>query len=328
MTPDKSKNLNKSASIHQAGGYDKLISFFSDTEGTDLSTYNSRAKVVLQQSANYEWALRFAEDGSNYRSTAGTDLSSILYPFELRLNNDNPNLPHIHEDISHRKIANVGSGIREPNFADLLPYYWVPSGVDYITDRYAISASGDSMSSTVSSNKIRGDSVDRFRDPYEIRSVGMRMPMMGVGWGYDLNGAPFPPGQTSGTFVGNVQYGSQIDPKEYIAAPIDLRYDKDRHVWAPPTNGFIVRLEKTGGEDGGLSASGLIFPTWTYTARYLQTNDIIESGLSPEMGRLPVQTFYAGEGGRSDLGWAIRLPDDDFKLLMAFGETPKAGRCA
>src|SRR5690606_18027297 len=99
-------------------------------------------------------------------------------------------------------------------------FYYVKSIASGYNDSYGTVVSGPS------------NSLDpaQIRHNFSIRGVGLRLPAIGVGWGYDTEGNPFPPGSGS-TFIGDVEHGHQIDPVNYVAAPIDLRYDRTRKVW-------------------------------------------------------------------------------------------------
>jgi hypothetical protein len=126
------------------------------------------------------------------------------------------------------------------NLMDLLPFQWEPWSSGYVIDRY-FDPSGDANTSVISSDSYYKSS-DRFRDPSDIRSIGIRLPLMGVGWGYTHENDPYPSGSIERRFAGNVTQGHTVDPSEYIAAPIDLRYDKDRNVWSSPREGFWAEI--------------------------------------------------------------------------------------
>jgi hypothetical protein len=244
-----------------------LFEYKSSTDNSVLSR-SSRADGSIVDSDTYIYHLSDKHDSEDYKTVAGTDISSILYPFSTKvrrtedvfmpcfesgvISSPNFKLPSGTISISH--ISSSGGPI---NLSNLLPYMWqnVPSGSSVLNNVYAAGASGDAMSSTVRSEIYRGN-FDRFRDDSDIRSVGMRLPMMGVGWGYgSKHGDPYPSGSNNSVFAGNVQQGYRVNPDNYVAAPIDLRYDEDRHVWAAP-KGFWAELTSY------ISNSGLITYSW------------------------------------------------------------------
>lgn len=74
--------------------------------------------------------------------------------------------------------------------------------------------------------------------PY--RALGLRLPAIGVGWGYDLDGNPVPAGTGENGFAEDYLYNQE----NWKAGPIDLRWDDTRKVW---------RMPGDGGTGGGLS---------------------------------------------------------------------------
>lgn len=72
------------------------------------------------------------------------------------------------------------------------------------------------------------------------KGIGLRGPAILTGWGYDLVGNPFPSGNTSteNAFAGTIEEsgitvrsGHSVNPKDYVSAPIDFRYDQFRNVY-------------------------------------------------------------------------------------------------
>lgn len=73
--------------------------------------------------------------------------------------------------------------------------------------------------------------------PY--RALGLRLPAVGVGWGYDTNGQPVPAGTGTNGFTTDYLY----NVSGYKAGPIDLRWDEDRGVWGSvPTSIYLVKM--------------------------------------------------------------------------------------
>lgn len=78
-----------------------------------------------------------------------------------------------------------------------------------------------------------GDSVV----PY--RALGLRLPAVGVGWGFDINGEPVPAGTGVNGFTEDYLY----NVANHKAGPIDLRWDEDRGVWGSvPTSIYLAKL--------------------------------------------------------------------------------------
>ena len=59
------------------------------------------------------------------------------------------------------------------------------------------------------------------------RSMGLRLPAVGVGWGYDTTGNPVPSGTGENGFATDYLHNS----KNWKAGPIDLKWDESRKVW-------------------------------------------------------------------------------------------------
>lgn len=103
------------------------------------------------------------------------------------------------------------------------------------------------------------------------RSMGHRFPMIGVGWGYDVDGKPVPniadPVLNSGLYAASglldeFYPGYLSRPDTWKAAPVDIRYDYTRGIWVTGggSNTKIVKLVNL--PSGLLAASGYpSFPT-------------------------------------------------------------------
>lgn len=100
------------------------------------------------------------------------------------------------------------------------------------------------------------------------RSMGIRLPAIGVGWGYDLDDNPVPAGTGENGFREDYLYNTD----HWKAGPIDLRWDEERKVWVTPGGG--------GGEGGPsigdcncgcLCADGydLVLPDGTQTTKIM-----------------------------------------------------------
>ena len=273
---DKSQNSQSSSSADDSGGYDKLLAKYDKNTGDSTLARSERATVSLKNAADYESALKMSRnkpvlsDGSEteYRKLAGTDLSSILYPFETKSADDSPKMPSFEFDVQS-KAASVHTDVNDannspgsehigqsPNIVNLLPYSWDNKNgatATQLVNRHMPESSGDAMSHTISS-EIYHEDVDRLRDPYNIRSIGLRLPAVGVGWGFTArHGHAWPSGNSPNQFKGDVPNGWQTNPDNYIAAPIDLRYDVERNVWAAP-RGFWAEVTEIG--QSGPSSSG------------------------------------------------------------------------
>lgn len=217
--------------------YDKIFALVRNADNTSVLGRTSRVSVVIKDTESFHTELESMDDAT-YKNAAGSDLSAIFMPYQ-----------------SHGGVSGSMPGFnsylptpdpKEVNFYSILPFQWSSGANSVVMDRW-VATSGDSLGSLVSAEKHYID-MDRYRDLDYIRGVGLRLPIMGVGWGYTTDDDPWPSGGAgpSGTryFKGDLQSGWQLDPSDYIAAPIDLRYDPERHVWTT-TGSDIVRFKIT-----------------------------------------------------------------------------------
>lgn len=98
-------------------------------------------------------------------------------------------------------------------------------------------------------NMYRPDDNDKYADDY--RFIAMRGPIVLHSWGYDLDGKPVPNSADSeeaakqGTFKNTYLKDEFLQdwlkkPSTWPAAPIDLRFDRDRGLWVSPQSYKIV----------------------------------------------------------------------------------------
>lgn len=216
-----------------------FVATFSNIGGSGPAVRNSRCNIQIKDSNSFLQYISTVDNDDAYIRTAGTDLSSLFYPFETNLAPDSTIFPHPESGVQNLSLGTSGL----VNFVNLFPYKRSSnSGLSTLTDRYSHDADTDSMSNTISgpNNYL---SPDRLRHDYSIRSLGLRLPMVGVGWGYTTDGLPWPSGSTNNFFAGDVGSGYQVDPKYYAVAPIDFRFDKDRQVWTTANKEeFLARI--------------------------------------------------------------------------------------
>lgn len=230
-------------------GITRVFSTYSKSNGVEgygTLYRQNKAVVTLKSEPSFNETIKSIPSGG-YPSVAGTDLSSIFFPYVARSSGLAKTMPgftyHLPTsgDLS-RKVATI---------YDLMPYYFLDSEHDYIYDQ-SLFPSGDSIKGNVSGSGYIGD-PDIYRAVDDQRSVGLRLPAMAVGWGYTTWGDPYPSGRVVGSgetqrfyFKGDHPEsghlkGYQVNPDDYIAAPIDLRYDPRNHVWTAP-KGFWAEV--------------------------------------------------------------------------------------
>lgn len=221
------------------------MALISDSTENNATTKRNRYKVALKNRVDFEnMLINTSESGGLYQQIAGNDLSDLFAPWHF--GSDNDSIPTV-------TIVEASSG--EVTSQNLLPFRGDTTETSGILSLEQAPSGGDSMTPT-SSDRYYG-SPDLYRDLSDIRGVGFRLPAMAVGWGYDFDGNPVPSG-TDGKFKGEVTNGYEVDPKDWISAPIDLRYDKERGVWTT-SNGIGFKTVKITGSSQDFNNSRYIY---------------------------------------------------------------------
>ena len=228
-------NLNSFRNISQDPGhenYDKILGYFyGDSEsgkGRTASVY-----VGIQSSQSFA-DITANMDNSSYQKMAGGDLSNLFFPFSTN-SLEGGSYPSYKQ--SETQDPDIGA-------SGLSPFKYSSTQTEGLQDVY----DEDSYGAIISNDKyVVRPSVKR--NTGDIRGVGFRLPMIGVGWGYDLDGNPVP--GENGKFVDEVESGYQVDPSEYIAAPIDIRFDRDRGVWTASDTTTVIPVRITGAGSNG-----------------------------------------------------------------------------
>lgn len=239
--PVAAKTSSKDDTEKNLRSYSKILAICkSGTTDTSVHGRSDKISVVLKDPESFYSAVeRIAE--TDYSKAAAADLSNLIFPFRTSLTAQGAGgLP----GFDPRAMSASGTD-GEVTFHDMMPFQTGRTANDfatpsvYLSDRYQ-AASGDGLRSHLSSTRFYTNS-DRFRDIYDQRGIAFRLPMMAVGWGYGLDShyavpsgtaeeiAMFPSGVK--VFRGGVTEGWQVDPSNYVTAPIDFQYDEERHVW-------------------------------------------------------------------------------------------------
>jgi hypothetical protein len=212
--------------------YEKLVGRVASSADNSPAGKTNKVSVVLQDSYNYYDKLQ-RMPRSEYKESAGCDLSAVFMPFGTQ--SIGSGLPGF---VGLPPKTNYGITMQK-----LFPFEYASGNATVLKDKIH-AASGDSLGSVVSFNKYPVN-INSFRSLDDIRSMGIRLPAMGVGWGYTKEkqiawpSGSAPAGQVEGThypsgttfFQGGYQDGYNVDPSHYPAAPIDFRYDEERNVW-------------------------------------------------------------------------------------------------
>jgi len=269
---------NQDYQSNQTDSYTKLLFEFEYGAASGVQDKIARSVGSLKTDRAYDQALS-SKASSGYKKVAGCDLAAIFMPFRVA------SLPAFGNDTMPTvwDVSNARVDIAHGN----TPFQMDTSQTDTIINRY-IGPSGDSMPGVVSSDQYYGD-VNQLRDPSEVRSVGFRLPMMGVGWGRGLDGRPWPSGSDTTMWAGEVKQGSMVDPRDYQAAPIDFRYSPVRRTWSCDSSQIIV--ENNTGSDllpnqiVGISSIALIDPASSDINLELFKSDVALTAVVPSGAR-------------------------------------------
>jgi len=117
-------------------------------------------------------------------------------------------------------------------YSDLLPFEFRPGHDEEFYNLITDEGDDHDYFTGLNSGQYPSGSIYQYRNYQDVRGVGLRLPLILAGWGYDLDGVPVPSGTSTDLFKGDYPSGYQVDPSNYVAAPLDVRYDRDRGVWA------------------------------------------------------------------------------------------------
>lgn len=240
----------------------KIYCHFNPNDGVSYD----RATIGLYNTEAYR-SIFTQISPDTFDESAGVDLTAILYPYSF-ISNKVPQSQFSEFSYSADAVIPLARPIK---YSNLLPYP--------LSDQETGDTNTDSINFSPG-EKNEGD-IGRLSDKAR-RPIGIRLPMIGVGWGHTTRGAPYPKGTTYRKFKGEKDYGWQVDPKDYISAPVDLRYDEVNNVWTCAEDSLWAVIT---GSDG-------IKHSWSE----------ITSGANPRKGSLTTQDL-----ANNDFGPALEI---------------------
>ncbi len=200
-------------------------------------------QIQITNAVGFRKALSNTSGVSPYPSSYGSNWNSFFKPFTTSL------LAAM--GIPRYRAAATGfipSGTLGASSSGLNPY-----GYQTYTDGIL---SGSSSPTNIESSI----------NPADVRTHGIKTPNTYVGWGYDNFGYPAPNSVSGWTIGGNQgvgsapgntflaitsgstqlfsTHGSRVFHSEYLAAPLDLRYDINRKVWTGPQSVYAGRISR------------------------------------------------------------------------------------
>jgi hypothetical protein len=240
-------------------------------------TTQTHGSIDIKQSTAVRSILENAVDPNLYQNTHYCHTDNLFLPFTTNVNDTHT--PKFESPDPAAEITNE----------DLNP--WGGNGVGQGGVPYGSIA-----------QPTKTDYTNNF-DSTDVRSIGLRTPIIAVGWGYDTNDLPVPNENNASPtekFIGGTDHGADVDPKDYVAAPIDLRYDHDRGVWKTAGDGtFPVYIKRIGGMKGdAVTKTNYTYDCWSLGGKKLtDTSGPIEplSG-RPTVGPTEITTMLSAAG--------------------------------
>lgn len=161
--------------------------------------------------------------GNNFKNMAGASLDTLYAPFSTTTT---------HSVLPHFETPDANATITAD---DLNPYN--PGGVFNTGDNFLDRGHNMNMAIHGHPSDIGNTGDVVFEKDYAqrgtinptgINSIGQKLPMIGVGFGYDIDGNPVPADTGDATAFHPDAFW---DPNLWKAGPIDLRWDDSRKVW-------------------------------------------------------------------------------------------------
>lgn len=191
---------------------------------------NSAIGAAIQQAHQNE---------EQMRGHFGCSQEQILSPIQIKrsLSEASEDLPAIREitinesekgNYASRTASTAGMGGVVPYAEDLDPYFFNRFNGDddsIVEDTYFNHCA-------MESDQPRDLKFNRNDNITEVRTLGLRGPMLMSGWGYDIGGKPVPAKSTEGDESFEFADEMANDLTKWKSGPVDLMWDEERQVWA------------------------------------------------------------------------------------------------
>ncbi len=233
---------NTSRAVQQMTPHDMLYGRMA------WSTQLNRYRTLVSTSTYPEAVANCRADNDDlWKAAAAMSMEGLLRPFSTDTDNENKDMPHYEEvvaGISPTGIPCVKTldPLGEENDIDIISWEdKYPGEMHTVKAQYA------------SDNDIIREKTGEVMDPptYDnARMLGLRGPLVVVGWGYEYTGKPFPNQAVitaieADTAIPAIQNWDSTFaekhrqmPEYWKAGPVDLRFDTWRQCWTIPT--FLI----------------------------------------------------------------------------------------
>ncbi len=151
---------------------------------------------------------------------------------------------------------------------------------------------------------VGGDSsiTDLFDDHSSYRPVGLRLPLVGTGWGYNTDGKPVPNKSGNGSsdqFADNYR----TDTGKWVSGPIDLRWDASKGVWgAGGAGGGVIRATMIDGNSAKLLRGGDTVDVTNWLGSNIGAGDKVYLSLDENEYCIVNQMYYSVGSVVSSIG--------------------------
>lgn len=140
--------------------------------------------------------------GSGYENKAVASFDTLFRPFDT--NTGATDVPHFEINAANGPSSSTLNPFGDDDFKVVTRGSALPSGYTHLNDAEGYA-----------------------------RALGMRFPMIGVGWGYDIDGNPVP--GVSGQFEPDYK----TRPDLWKVGPVDFRWNNSRKVWQSPLTNIV-----------------------------------------------------------------------------------------
>ena len=176
-----------------------------------------------------------------FNATFGCDLAQIISPIQIKkkakdVKTDIPSMREIGVNPSEfgnfaNRTFEDGEGGVVPYAEDLDPYFFN----SWNEDRESILDNSD-MNSVINKSEDDPDdpdlAINKNTNINEVRSIGLKGPLLLSAWGYDVGGKPVPAKEKEGDDSFRFSTKLAHDRAEWKTGPVDLLWDDERQVWA------------------------------------------------------------------------------------------------
>jgi len=215
------RNSKMGTSLQPATSHDLLIGMYTQSNfplSERTGDYLNNKKNSLVHSDAVKYFTNAITNTGVYKKTSFMSWDGLIRPVSKTGSGGLPRYP-----------SGIPTGF--PNRKDLDPFQ---SGHDILSIAFGDNFTPDGMINLAQNSGHESGNIE------DYRFMALRGPLVIGGWGYDTNGYPIPnvqdSGAPSGVFRTSVESGDFYsgylsNANTWPVAPVDMRFDRERHVW-------------------------------------------------------------------------------------------------